>query len=72
MRSKLFHITMKLRLVDLNYNFECDWLIKLSNNKLFGNKLASELMEKRSSSNQSIEEIVIFMIMFDTVGIRTL
>ena len=48
-------------LVDLNYNFECDWLIelsddklsksKLSNNKVSDNKLsdynlASELVEK--------------------------
>ena len=53
MRSKLFHITMKSRLIDLNYNFECDWLFELSNNKLFGNNLASELVEKRSSLNQS-------------------
>ena len=30
-------------LVDLNYNFECIWLIELSNNNL-----ASELVENRS------------------------
>ena len=30
----MFNVALKLRLVDLNYNFECDWLIKLSNNKL--------------------------------------
>ena len=35
-------------LVDLNHNFECDWLIKLSNNKLSDNNLASELVENRS------------------------
>ena len=50
-------------LVDLNYNFECDWLIELSDNKLFNNKLsdnklsnnklASELVENRSFLNQS-------------------
>ena len=50
-------------LVDLNYNFECDWLIelsdnklsdnKLSNNKLSDNNLASELVENRSYLNQS-------------------
>ena len=50
-------------LVDLNYNFKCDWLIELSddnlsNNKLFENKLsdnnsASELVENRSFLNQS-------------------
>ena len=33
-------------LVDLNYNFECDWLIALSVNKLSHNNLASELVEK--------------------------
>ena len=47
-----------MRLVDLNYNFECDWLIELSDNKLSNNKLsdnklsdnnlASELVENRS------------------------
>ena len=68
-------------LVDLNYNFECDWLIdlsdkKLSNNKLSDNKLsdnklsdknlASELVENRSSFKTiTIEEIVIFMISND-------
>ena len=45
-------------LVDLKYYFECDWLIELSDNKLFENKLsnnklsdnnlASELVENRS------------------------
>ena len=40
-------------LVDLNYNFECDWLIELSNNKLSDNNLASELKENRSFLNQS-------------------
>ena len=55
-------------LVDLNYNFECDWLIelsdnKLSNNKLSNNNLASELVENRSFFKPiTIEEIVIFMI----------
>ena len=52
-----------MRLVDLNYNFEFDWLIELSddnlsNNKLSENKLsnnnsASELVENRSFLNQS-------------------
>ena len=40
-------------LVDLNYNFECEWPIqlsdnKLSNDKLSDNNLASELVENRS------------------------
>ena len=43
-------------LVDLNYIFECDWLIDLSDNKLFNNNLASELVEKTIQ----IEKIVIF------------
>ena len=50
-------------LVDLNFNFECDWLIKLSdkklsnnklsNNKLYNNNFASELVENRKFLNQS-------------------
>ena len=45
-------------LVDLNYNFECDWFVELSDNKLSHNKLsdnnlASELVENRSFLNQS-------------------
>ena len=35
-------------LVDFNYNFECDWLIELSVNKLSDNNLANELVENRS------------------------
>ena len=60
-------------MVDSNYNFECDWLIelsdnklsnnKLSNNKLSDNNLASELVENRSFFKPiTIEDIVIFMI----------
>ena len=47
-RRKWFHVTLKLRLFDLNYNFECDWLIELSDNNLAG-----ELVENRSCLNQS-------------------
>ena len=44
--------------VDLNYNFECDWFVELSDNKLSDNKLsddnlASELVGNRSFLNQS-------------------
>ena len=60
-------------LVDLNFNFECDWFVelskkklsdnKLSDNKLSDNNLASELVENRSFFKPiTIEEIVIFMI----------
>ena len=36
----------RMWLVDLNYNFECDWPIELSDNKLSDSNLASELVEK--------------------------
>ena len=60
-------------LVDLNYNFEFDWFVELSDNKLSDNKLsdnklsdnnlASELVGNRSFFKPiTIEEIVIFMI----------
>ena len=49
-------------LVDLNYNFEYDWFVELSDNKLPDNKqsdnklsdnnLASELVKNRSFLNQ--------------------
>ena len=41
-KGLLFHVALKLRLVDLNYNFEFYWLIELSDNNL-----ASELVENR-------------------------
>ena len=45
-------------LVDLNYNFECDWFVELSDNKLSDYKLSdnnmtSELVGNRSFLNQS-------------------
>ena len=60
-------------LVDSNYNFECDWLIELSDNKLSDNKLSdnnltSELVENRSFFKPiTTDEIVIFMIKNDNV-----
>jgi len=58
-----FKLQLKMGLVDLNYNFKCDWLIelsdnklsysKLSHNKLSDNNLTSELVENRSFLNQS-------------------
>ena len=35
-------------LVDLNYNFECDWLTELSDKKLSDNNLASGISGERS------------------------
>ena len=50
-------------LVDLNYDFECDWFVELSDNKLSDNNLASELVGNRSFFKPiTIEEIVIFTI----------
>ena len=57
--------------VDLNYNFECDWFVELSDNKLSDNKLSdnnltSELLGNRSFFKPiTTEEIVIFMINCD-------
>ena len=34
-------------LVDLNYNFECDWLIELSNNELLNNKLSGQFINEQ-------------------------
>jgi len=58
-----FKLQLKMWLLDLNYNFECDWLVELSNNKLSDNKLSnnklsdnnltSELVENRRFLNQS-------------------
>ena len=39
-------------LVDLNYNFEFDWFVELSDNKLSDNNLASKLVGNRSFLNQ--------------------
>ena len=47
-RKNLHQKTDEVRLVDSNYNYECDWLIEFSNNKLSGNNLASELVESMS------------------------
>ena len=45
-------------MVDLNYNFKCDWFVELSDNNL-----ASELEGNRSFFKPiTIEEIVIFRI----------
>jgi len=57
-------------LVYLDYNFEFDWFVELSDNKLSDNKLsdnnlASELVGNRSFLKPiTIEEIVIFMILW--------
>ena len=53
-------------LVVLNYSFECDWLIELSDNNL-----ASELLKNRSFFRPiTIEEIEIFMINLDIAAFQ--
>ena len=52
-------------LVDLNYNFECDWLIELSDNKLSDYNLASEFVENRSFFNQSESRKLWFFFMIN-------
>ena len=42
-------------LVDLNYNFECDWLVELSDNKLSDNKLS----DSKLSANNLASELVV-------------
>lgn len=52
-----------MRLVDLNYKFECCWLTKLFDDKLPDNNLASELVpEMRVFKPITIREIENFMI----------
>ena len=42
-------------LVDLNYNFKCDWLVELSDNKLSDNKLS----DNKLSANNLASELVV-------------
>ena len=39
-----FKLQLEMLLVDLNCNFEFDWFVELSDNKLSDNNLASELV----------------------------
>ena len=48
-----FKLQLSMWLVDLNYNFESDWLIELSDNKLSDIYLESELVEDMNFLNQS-------------------
>ena len=52
-RLTIWLLKPRLWLVNLNYNFECDWFIELPDSKLSDNNLASELVENRSFLNQS-------------------
>ena len=48
----MFHVAPKLRLVDLNYNLKCDWLIELSNNKLSDNKLSNNQLSDNNLASE--------------------
>ena len=52
MRRKLFHVALKLRLVDLNYNFDCDWLIELSDDKLSDNNLSNNKLSDKNRNRK--------------------
>ena len=43
-------------LVDLNYNFKCDWLIELSDNKMFDNKLSDNKLSDNSLTSKLVED----------------
>ena len=66
-------------MVDLNYNFKCDWLFDLSNNKLSDNKLSDNKLSDNNLTSEYVgnrsfflpattEEIVIFMIKIEKLS----
>ena len=57
-------------MVDLNYNFECDWLIGLSNNRLSNNNLARKLVENVIISYINIQLLfVIYVVNFSVLAL---
>ena len=42
-------------LVDLNYNFECDWLIELSDDKPSDNKLSDNELSNNNLTSELVE-----------------
>ena len=65
----MFNVALKLRLVDLKYNFDCYWRIEMSDNKLTANNSTSELVENRSFIKPNIiEEIEIFFVTFHNIA----
>ena len=44
-----------MRLVDLNFNFACVWLIELSDNKLFHNKLSRNKLFDNNLASKLVE-----------------
>ena len=47
-------------LVDLNYIFECDWLIELSDNKLSSNKLSNNKLSDNNLASELVENRTFF------------
>ena len=45
-------------LVYLNYNFECDWLIELSDNKLSDNKLSDNKLSDNNLTTELVENMI--------------
>ena len=41
-------------LVDLNYNFECDWFVELSDNKLSDNKLSDNKLSDKNLASELV------------------
>ena len=49
-----FILQLQMLLVDLNYNFECDWFVKLSDNKLSDNKLSDNKLSDNNLSSELV------------------
>ena len=45
-------------LLDLNCNFQCDWLIELSDNKLSNNKLSDNKLSDNNLASELVENIL--------------
>ena len=51
-----FKLQLYMWLVDLIYNFECDWLIELSDNKLSDNKLFHNKLSDNNLTSELIKK----------------
>ena len=47
-------------LVDLNYNFECDWFVELSDNKLSDNKLSDNKLSDKNLASELVGNMSFF------------
>ena len=56
LKSKLLHQSCRdgTKIFDLNYSFECDWLIELFDNKLLDNKLSDENLFNKKLAGESM------------------